>query len=174
MIYIIPAYEEKIKDKGYSELIKGAKKFDEVRFLNLQIKGNTLDKLYRKAVNFNDITEKDTIIGFSMGALIAYYISTFVVVKKLICNSLSPMLAGDLKKIPANYIKKLGLPVEEMNTMKYVSSLADETIFIIGKKEKELLKRRSKLLARKNKGRLIVADGDHELFVDRILEALSI
>jgi len=39
--------------------------------------------------------------------------------------------------------------------------------------EKSLMIKRSRLLARKNKGRLIVADGDHELFVDKILEALS-
>lgn len=171
MIYIIPAYKETINDEGYRELVRRLKKIDKVKFLNLQIEGNSIQELCVKTIKRNNFNPQDIIVGFSMGGLIAYCLAELYPFKKLICNSLSPCLGGDLKKMRG--WKNLGLPVEEMNKMQYVESLAKKTFFIIGKKENKVLIERSKKLAKLNKGRLIVANAGHRIYIEEIIKELE-
>jgi len=170
-MYIIPAYKETIRNRGYSRIISGAKeKGYEVHFLNLQIQNKSLYSLALKAIKKMD--KNCVIFGFSMGALIGYYISTLFPVKKGIFCSISPCLDGDLKHI-RGHKKILGTAVEELNRIKYRKSLTKETIFICGKKEMKFLVERTKKLSRMNKGKLIITKGNHKLDDEYITDILT-
>lgn len=170
-IYIIPAYKETIRNRGYSRIISGAKeKGYEVEILNLQIQNKSLHSLAIKAIN--KIEKNSVIFGFSMGALIGYYISTMIPINKGIFCSLSPCLDSDLKKI-RGHKKIFGTKVDELYKTKYKKSLAKKTVFICGKKEMKLLVKRTKKLASMNKGKLIMTESNHELDNDTIAEILK-
>ena len=170
-LYIIPAYKETIINRGYSRIVSAAKeKGYEVQILNLQIQNKSLHSLAMKVA---DKIEKDSVaFGFSMGALIGYYISTLTPIKKGIFCSLSPCLGDDLKSL-RGHKKIIGSHVDELYKMKYKKSLAKETVFICGKNEMKLLVKRTKKLSNMNKGKLILTESDHELNKETISEVLK-
>src|SRR3989338_11164280 len=98
-LYIIPAYEETIKNRGYGPVISEAKKRGyKIVVLNLQIKNRLIDDLVDKALKIIRKDTKSVIFGFSIGALIAYCISTKIKINKAIFCSISPVLGNDILK----------------------------------------------------------------------------
>ncbi|MCG2695032.1 hypothetical protein L6261_03050 [Candidatus Parcubacteria bacterium] len=125
--YIIPGMGEKKKD--YSWLISEAKKKYDVKFLDLQLKNNSLSELSKTKIEPNSI-----VFGFSTGALIAYKLK--IPVKKGIYCSMSDILGGDATKVFQHLVDFFGKKTaKELKKMRYGKSKAKETFLFYGEKE---------------------------------------
>ncbi|MEI6843359.1 MAG: hypothetical protein WCK48_02545 [bacterium] len=145
-LYIIPGYKEDLRNKGYKSIIAKTKHTYDVRFLKLNY-----DQLL---CDFPHIEPNSIVIGFSIGALIAYYISTKIKLDKAVICSMSPLLESDFntfdKKDQREIIKLLTLKTwNKLKQMKYTKSLSQsKNIFLFGENEIATLKNRSKKLGK--------------------------
>lgn len=165
-LYIIPAFEETLRNQGYKQIVSIArKKKYEVVVLRLQMgKGKLLSELVEEGVKI--IKDGNCVIfGFSIGALIAYRISEKLPVKKGIFCSTSPALGKDISNIVRSANRYFGKrAVRELKGMDYGKSLARKTVFLCGEHESDYLVKRTKKLARKNRGELrIIKNNIHQL-----------
>lgn len=177
-LYIIPAYQETLRNKGYRQIVAEAKKKKyEIEILNLQIKGNSLSVLTNLAIKTIGTDIDCTIFGFSMGALIAYNISTKISVKKVILASISPSLGSDIKKFEKQMVKYFSnKTIEELKKHKYNKSKSKEIVFLYGEKEGDFLINRVKKLYKINtekKELIFVKNNDHELNSNYIKEIIK-
>lgn len=162
MIYFIPA----MGDTGYEEIYKKITPKYEV--LDLQVEG---DKDFSTLVEEarDKITPEDTVLGFSMGALIAYCASNTVSVKKLILASLSPYLEKDYLMIRDLNIEEFDKVfkmtfIQNIENRKYENSVAQEIYFLVGENDHPLAVQRAEGLADQNEATFIkVKDTGHEL-----------
>jgi len=143
--YIIPGYGEKKKD--YSWLISEASKKYDVKFLDLQLKNNSLQELSRTKIEPNSI-----VFGFSVGALIAYKLKT-PVTKGIYC-SMSDILGSDAKKEFKHLVDFFGeKTAKELQRMKYSKPKVRKSFFFYGDKEmSEDLNKIGKIQVVKNTG----------------------
>lgn len=167
-LYLIPAYKETVRDQGYGRIIKAAQKVGySVDVLNLQIQNQNFTDVIAEGIKMIDHDKADhqAILGFSTGALIAHQISAKLKFSKAFFCSISPLLDRDIPKTIAPYVKYFGKEtVLDLKRQKYGISLAKESIFFVGNREGRKLIGRTKLLAEKCNGNLIVIEGnDHEL-----------
>ncbi len=177
-LYIIPALEETLRNQGYKQLVVGAKKKGyEAVVLNLQLRRNeSFSELVEEGVKII----KDThcvIFGFSIGALIAYCISTKLPIKKVILCSTSPALGKDVEHIIKTANQYFGKKtVTELRKTTYKKSLAKKSIFLCGEKESDYLVDRTKKLCKKNNGELVIIKNNiHQLtpaYISEILKRL--
>jgi predicted esterase len=154
-LYIIPAYGETTKNKRYFGIIEQAKKLNyEVITLNLQIKrGKVLSELIDKAVKVIGDDEDVLLLGFSMGALISYCVSTKLNVRKAILCSISPYLHNDVITLGPRFEKHLGKDLAaDVKKMRYKKPKAKEVAILYGELEHPLLIKRSKSIYKKSDG----------------------
>jgi len=166
-----------MRNQGYKRIVNEAKKKYKVIFLNLQLKNGLFSDLVEKGINIMKNDSDCTIVGFSMGALIAYFISKRIKVKKCIICSVTPAIGIDIAHDTELYKRYLGgRQVDEYKQMKYGKSKARELIFICGSEEGDVLVNRTKQLCNSNKGALFIVDNnDHMLnksYVDVIVNTL--
>lgn len=180
-LYIIPAYGETIRNKGYKKIIEIAKQQQyDIHILNLQIKGKNISNLINSAIK--KIGEDSIIFGFSTGALLAYILSTKIPMRKIILASVSPLLGTDIKHLQKEVNKFFGKKTtQELNTMTYGKSLAKKAVFLYGQKEVgegDMLIKRTKNLHKKFKGKkslIVISNTDHELndaYIEKITKNL--
>ncbi|MCA9397727.1 hypothetical protein H6778_00240 [Candidatus Nomurabacteria bacterium] len=167
-LYLIPAYQETIRNQGYRRIITAAEKAGYgVEILNLQIQNRKFNEVIAEGIEMinRSTSEPKAILGFSTGALIAYQIATKIRFEKAFFCSLSPLLEDDIPKTITPYVRYFGKEtVLDLKKQKYGTSLANETFFFTGDHEGRKLISRTKTLAVKNDGNLIVIkDNDHEL-----------
>lgn len=169
-LYIIPAYGETTKNKRYFGIIEQAKKLNyEVITLNLQIKrGKVLSELVNKAIKTIGNNKDVVLLGFSMGALISYCVSTKLNVKKAILCSISPYLHKDVITLGLKFEKHIGKDLAtDVKSMRYGKIKADEIVILYGELEHPLLIKRSKYIYNKKSGKLKkiikISDIGHEM-----------
>lgn len=173
MIYFIPA----MGDTGHEEVYK--KITPEYEVLYLQVEG---DKEFSTLVEEarDKITSEDTVLGFSMGALIAYCASSTVPVKKLILASVSPYLEKDYLMIRDLNIEEFDKVfkmtfIQSIENRKYEDSIALNTYFLVGENDHPLAVQRAEGLATQNKATFIkVKDTGHELSDEYIKQIQNI
>ena len=176
-LYIIPGYGETMRNQGYRRIVREAKKKYDVTFLNLQLKNRLFSELVEEGINTINNASDCAILGFSIGALITYFISKKIELKKCIICSLTPAIGVDIANNTILYKKYLGCKqVNEYKQMTYGKSRARELIFICGSEEGDNLVNRTKQLCRINNGILYIIDNnDHilnEAYVDVIVKML--
>jgi len=169
--------------QGYKEIIAGAKKKKyEVKILNLQIKGKLLSDLTEKAVKKIGTDMNCVIFGFSMGALIAYNVSTILPVKKIILASTSPALGPDIKTIWKQMVREKYFGVKtvaEFREMKYRKTKAEDACFMYGEKEtgvNDFLISRTKKLYKSKIGKkelVMIKDNNHRLTPEYVAEIIK-
>lgn len=122
-------------------------------------------------------TSKDVLVGFSVGSLYAYIISTQIKFKKVIICSIPPVLEKDLdvfskKEVSFLFSKK---EIEEFHKIKYAKPKSP-VIFVCGEKENKETIEKTKWLAKKFKSKsIIVKNTDHNLnnkYIKTILDNL--
>lgn len=143
IITIIPGY--KGYKKHYKYLIEELSKKAKVIFV-------TIDWSKPLSVLEKTPLETDVLIGHSLGALIAYRISTQKKINKVIICSLSPLLEGDLTRRMQDIVKKnIGNTwLSDLKKSKYGKSKAKDIIALYGEKEIKKIKRLSKKLIKRN------------------------
>ena len=176
-LYIIPGYGETMRNQGYRRIVREAKKKYDVTFLNLQLKNRLFSELVEEGINTINNASDCAVLGFSIGALIAYFISKKIELNKCIICSLTPAIGVDIAHNTKLYKKYLGRKqVNEYKQMTYGKSKARELIFICGSEEGDNLVNRTKKLRRINNGILyIIENNDHmlnEAYVDVIAKVL--
>lgn len=180
-LFIIPAYGETTKNKRYARIIARAKKKKyEVISLNLQIKrGMVLSELIAKAINTIGNDKKATILGFSMGALISYCVSTKILIKKAVICSISPYLHNDVIELGQKFERHIGKRLaSDMKKMRYEKTQAKKISVLYGTLEHPLLILRSKYIYKKSTGvkRIIpIQSTGHEMnqrYIDTIIKEL--
>lgn len=170
-LYLIPAYKETIRNQGYSRIIKAAENAGyTIEVLNLQIQNKRFTAVIAEGVEIisQDKSKQKAILGFSTGALIAYEISTKIAFDKAFICSLSPLLDEDIPKTITPYVKYFGKEtVLDLKKQKYGVSLAKEIFFFTGDSEGRKLIGRTKALAKKCDGDLIIiGNNNHELKIN--------
>ena len=166
-----------MRNQGYRRIVREAKKKYDVTFLNLQLKNRLFSELVEEGIDTINNASGCSILGFSIGALIAYFISKKIELKKCIICSLTPAIGVDIAHNTKQYKKYLGgRQVNEYKQMTYGKSRARELIFICGSEEGDNLVNRTKQLCRINNGILYIIDNnDHilnEAYVDVIVKLL--
>ena len=167
-LYLIPAYKETVRNQGYGRIIKAAETAGyDIEILNLQIQNRMFQDVVNEAIEIikREKSKHKAILGFSTGALLAYQISSKLEFKKAFFCSLSPLLEDDIPKSSTLFVKYFGKEtVTDLKKQKYGKSLAKETFFFTGNREGRKLIGRTKTLAKKCNGNLIIIEGnDHEL-----------
>lgn len=154
--YIFKGYTDSNKD--YLPIIKQLK---EVR---------VIDSDFDMLITPPEVEKDSIIIGFSLGALIAFRISQKQKVKKMILCSMSLFLGKDLDIIPIKTQKKY-LPRPDLyKKMNYRNSKSEESIFLCGSKEPKILKDRVR-----DHGGKVISGVDHKLskrYINEILKNL--
>jgi hypothetical protein len=174
-LYLIPAYQDTIRNQGYGYLIKKAEKAGyAVEILNLQIQNRRFNEVVQEGIQTicRDKIETKAILGFSTGALISYQITTKIKFEKAFFCSMSPLLETDIPKSDKIYVKYFGKKtVEDLKKQKYGISKAKTPLFFVGNKEGRKLIGRTKNLVEKCAGELIIIkNNDHELDTNYIKE----
>lgn len=143
--YIIPGYGE--NKKNYDWLISKASKKYNVKFLDLRLKNNSLRELSKTKIEPNSI-----VLGFSVGALIAYKFKA-PTAKGIYC-SMSDILGSDANKTFKHIVNFFGKETaEELRKMRYGKSKAKKIFLFCGDKEKsERLYKLGKVRIIKNTG----------------------
>ncbi len=175
-LYLIPAYEETINDRGYRRIIKAAEeKGYSVEVLNLQIKNNSLSKLVSEAVAVIKKTPDCVVFGFSTGALIAYKISTLLKIEKGLFCSVSPILGTDIPKNAQLYTRLFGEDsLRELRRSDYGVSRAAQPIFFCGDKEgRKLISRTNELCQLSGGQTVVVKNNEHELNAAYVKEVIK-
>lgn len=167
-LFLIPAFEETIRNRGYGRIIKAAEKAGYVvEVLNLQIQNQKFNDVIQAGIEIinQDKTETKAILGFSTGALISYQISTKIKFEKAFFCSISPLLEDDIPKSASLFVKYFSKEtVLDLKQQKYGTSTAKESFFFTGDKEGRKLIGRTKNLAEKSGGQLIIIKNNcHEL-----------
>lgn len=161
-----------MSDKGYQRLINVAKSKYEI----VPLRVTTRNPKYalgsqRSLKEIVSSLEKQikpphssvTILGFSIGALLAYQMARHFKFRHLILCSLSPTLGRDLSKHDQRAITDL-TPTQyrEMSRMNYGKLKTRKVSILYGERENESLKNRSDQIAKKLKRKAIeVKNGDH-------------
>lgn len=179
-VYFIPGWGETKKFKYSDKLIKAIRKGYRVIPIDYVSKrGTTLSKNIELILKqIKKPTSKDILIGFSMGALFAYILSTRMKFKKVIICSISPVLENDLDIYPKKEISKIFSPTEikELRRLKYTEPKNVST-YMCGDKEKKETIDKTRWLAKKFKGNLIIVKNTkHELgdkYIKQIMAQLS-
>ena len=166
-----------MRNQGYRRIVREAKKKYDVTFLNLQLKNRLFSELVEEGINTINNASDCVILGFSIGALMAYFISKKIELNKCIICSLTPAIGVDIAHNTKLYKKYLGnKQVDEYKQMKYGKSKARKLIFICGSEEGDTLVNRTKQLCNSNNGALFIVDNnDHMLnkaYVDVIMNML--
>ncbi len=153
--YILKGFTDSSKD--YTPLVE---KFD-----NCEVVESNMDMI----LNPPEVEESSVLIGFSLGALIAFRISQKQKIKKLIACSMSPFLSEDISLIPSQYRKSWFTDTTELEKLNYKNSKADESFFLCGEKEPDWLKQRTLKMG----GKVILGVG-HKLSKKYINEILKL
>lgn len=142
-IAIIPGY--KGNKRHYKYLIKELGKKAKVNFLTIDW-SKTLSLLEKTPI------KTDILIGHSLGALIAYRISTHKKTSKIILCSLSPLLEEDLTKNMQNIVKKnIGnMWLNDLKKSRYGKSKTNDIVALYGDREPNKIKKRSQKLVNNN------------------------
>jgi hypothetical protein len=181
ILYIIPAYGETTRNKRYSPIVLRASELGyEVITLNLQIKrGQVLSELVDSAIKTIGDKKDVSILGFSMGALIGYCVSTRLAIRKAIICSISPYLHNDVITLGPKFEKHIGKDLaEDVKKMRYLKSKAETLSLLYGELEHPLLIKRSKSLFKKNTGvkKIVpIIDTGHEMtpkYINKIIREL--
>jgi esterase/lipase len=164
-LILIPGYKENTNRGGYRSIIN----FATARKWEIQIiKPNYSKKLLSQIINESTETigsgRHSIIIGFSIGALIAFCISKRVPVEKAFFCSISPILGKDAREDKRDLSNYFGNDFyDEISKMRYGKSIAKNILFLYGDKEgKKLIGRTKKL--HKGNGHTLVAikNNDHD------------
>ena len=186
-IYILPGWGHLLSDEGYKKLLE----ITSVRGYTLQpldfntrnpersLGGDELfsDLIKRLSTQIPDPCDEDIILGFSIGALIAYKLSGKRRFSQAIICSMSPCLGNDLRILPREETVDFSeAQYQEMVQMEYGKSISTKITFLYGSKETTDLKERSIDLGKQNHSTSIeISNADHELddiYVEKIKEVL--
>mgnify|MGYP001611063893 CR=1 FL=1 len=172
-LYIIPGWGEKITGKNYQDLIESITGHYKV----VPIKLNLVNKKYvfGETQLFSKVVEKardqiqgspakDMILGFSVGASVAYELATQIKFRLAIICSISPIFGKDLSSLPPEKVSDLtSAQFEELTAMNYRAPLSPIVLFYGSSEPVEVIKR-SKKLHRDFGGTLIsIPNGQHKL-----------
>ena len=173
-LYLILGFQENIKNSHYQDLIKSVENYYEVVPIELGLidlvytfgKDKTFAEVIARAKNqiIGDIS-KDIILGFSIGGLVAYQLSTKIKFKKVIVCSICSILEGDLNLYPQEEANKIftSKQIKEISSLKYEAPLSPLVLFF-GIKETKQVIRRSKILNKKFGGAIFKIKGTgHDL-----------
>ena len=178
-IYYIPGWGETKNFKYSKKIIQALEKNGEVIPIKYISKKGTNPSRNIEMIleQIKKPTKNDILIGFSVGALYAYIISTQIKFKKVIICSIPPVLEKDLdvfskKEVSFLFSKK---EIEEFHKIKYAKPKSP-AIFICGEKENKETIEKTKWLAKKFKSKsIIVKNTDHNLnnkYIKTILDNL--
>jgi predicted esterase YcpF (UPF0227 family) len=178
-IYYIPGWGETKNFKYSKKIIQALEKNGEVIPIKYISKKGTNPSRNIEMIleQIKKPTKNDILIGFSVGALYAYIISTQIKFKKVIICSIPPVLEKDLdvfskKEVSFLFSKK---EIEEFHKIKYAKPKSP-VIFVCGEKENKETIEKTKWLAKKFKSKsIIVKNTDHNLnnkYIKTILDNL--
>lgn len=180
-IFIIPGFKEKISDKQYVALRRMflAKGFD-VKMVPIVWNRKVMtDYIAQFCVFFEkNRRKKNTVLGFSWGAMIALITAKDVKPDRLILCSLSPYFAEDLSKIPERWRRFIGhrraADFARYSMKNVVKGVSVRTKVFIGEAESVHCRRRCNAAAKVFGTSVIVIDGvKHDIGDKRYREALE-
>lgn len=189
-LYILLGWGEKITQRNYQSIIKSVSSkftvvpitlplFDrEYVFTKKSLFGVYLSKANKQ---IKKPAQTDVILGFSIGALIAYKLATKIKFKKAVICSISPILEKDLNLYPPKEVVRAFTTkqIKELNKTSYDTSISPISIVYGSLEGKECIKR-SKALNEINKNLSFLKsvrgskhrlDGDYLNFVKGLLLA---
>ncbi len=177
-LYLIIGWQENINSSNYQELIKSVEKRYEVVHVDLQEKDHDLfsvlmDRARKQIVGD---TSKDIILGFSIGALVAWQLAGEYKFKKMIACSISSILEGDLDLYPQEEVNKIFTPeqIKDLSQTKYAKPLCP-TLLLYGSEETKEVIKQSEKLSKKFNGTLLKINGaKHDLSGDYLKEVKRI
>jgi len=177
-LYLIPAYQETIRNRGYRRIIKAAEKAGyTVEVLPLQIQNKKFSDVVAEGISIinQDKSKQKAILGFSTGALIAHEISARIPIEKGLFCSVSPILGADIPKNMRAFIKLFGEEsMDELKKSEYGISLAEQPVFFCGDKEGRKLIGRTKKLSQLSCGQtILIKNNEHELNADYVKEVVK-
>lgn len=108
---------------------------------------------------------RDTILGFSIGALQAYLVARRLGFTHAILCSLSPVLGKDLSLYRKKELSDFSpIQLREMKNMNYPPLATKRVTLLYGEKEYVAVKNRAKKLAKRNGYRALeIKNADHDL-----------
>ncbi len=153
VFFIIPGFRHQPKNKAYKEIAKMLKKEGHITIpVNIRWRQTTIsqncDYFLQKYKKVN--SKNKYILGFSLGAMIAFIASTKVNVSGLILCSLSPYFKEDLSKINKNVLSSLKIQQYQDFSKLHCATLAKrikakQILMLYGTKEEKSLKKRVRL-----------------------------
>ena len=166
-LYIIPGWGEKITRKNYQMIISSVdSKYNIVPIEYTSKKGILFSDIVTQCKNqINKQTSKDTILGFSVGALIAFQLSSKIKFKKSILCSVSALFENDINLYPKSEVDKIftKAEVDNMKKLKYEKPLSSFVLLHGTLETKELIKRSQKIHQKFGGTLISIANYDHSL-----------
>lgn len=173
-IYILPGWGHQLSDKSYRALVRivSKKYFVAALAFNTRNPKRSLGDSRAFSVVTADIDARiskpcsnDAILGFSIGALLAYQLSTYNVFAHTLLCSIAPCLGDDLRQCKKEDTKDLSeTQYQEMSEMNYAPLRSKRVSVFFGEKEAEIVKKRSRAIAAENHAELLEIKGvGHDL-----------
>ncbi len=175
-LYIIPGWGEKITGKNYQNLINSVKdKYTVIPVEYISAENQSLSENIKQARSqIIKPSSKDIILGFSVGALIAYQLASKIKFKLAVICSISSVLEKDLLLYPKKEVEKIFNPaqIKELNKMSYGHPISPIILFYGALETPQVIKRSQKLHKRLGGNLISVGKCQHQLSGD-YLEAVK-
>ena len=175
-IYILPGWGDRLTDKAYKQIIAFAiakgYKYLPIRVASRNRKfalgSNKSIKEIIRGIESQILqpAQNDIILGFSIGALMAYIIAEHIKFKYVILCSLSAVIGNELKGYDRVDVERIfsASQLREMAKMKYGSLKPNRAILLYGENESKILKNLSNKVGRRKGNSVIeIKAGEHEL-----------
>ena len=176
-LYLITGLGEKITDQNYKDFITSLEGKYVVIPVDLGLDNSpyTFGEMLAKArAQIVDNTPDDVIMGFSIGALIAYQLATEIKFSKAIICSICSILDGDLDFYPAEEVKKIftDKQIRDLLSSQYGRPLGLTTLLYGANETKEVIAR-SKKLAKQFEVLLVEINGAGHNFSGQYLQSVK-
>ncbi len=181
-IYILPGWGDRLTDRAYVRIAKMAKTRG---YEHIPIKFPTRSRKYAlgSARSLSEIvesietqiskpSERDVVLGFSIGATLAYLLATRLRFRKVILCSLSAVLGADLATYTRSDLERVFTKSQilEMRRLKYGKLNCKSASVLYGELEPRVLRRRSQVIGRRSGHTCTeVAGAEHELESDYLV-----
>ncbi len=107
-LFLLPGFRFDCEKQGYQPLLANLKNKYSIIECDINWKYTTIDNWVEEFLNKYKVSNIDTVLGFSYGAMTALLASQKAPPKNLILCSMSPFFSEDIAALPNKWIKKTG------------------------------------------------------------------
>lgn len=169
-LFLLPGFRFTCQKQGYQVLVTNLKNKYTMVECNINWSYTTIDNWVAEFLAKNKVSNNDTVLGFSYGAMTALVASQKMPPKNLILCSMSPFFSKDINTLPSKWIKNTGPKrikaflkthfddISKNNKINYYLTIGDKELSSWPVMKSRFEKTKEKLIPKKS---IVIPDNKH-------------